>query len=500
MKLREPITVEFGEYLPDLPAYRNPGATIVKNVLPAGNSYRPFASMSVTVASGLAARCQGATSALDNDGNVFNFAGDASKLYSFDASTWSDVSAAGGYTTGSQERWHYTKFGSLILATNFSDPIQKWLLGTDTEFSDLGGTPPQARSIATVRDFVVVGDTFDGVDGNKPFRVRWCGQGDEESWAIDAATQADFQDLNGYGGSVKQIIGGEYGTVFQEYSIWRMTYIASPAVFQFDEVEPGRGTPAAGSVVRLGVGGQIGYLSQKGFCIFNGQYSEPIGANKIDKTFYADLDQNYMNRIYSAVDPINQIIFWSYPGSGNTNGRPNRILAFNYSSNATKRWTYSEVDTEALYVSLANGYTLDGLDDVSGSIDALSASLDSRLWTGGAANLSAFDSNNYLNRFTGAALDGTIETGEYELFSGARADVTLVRPLVDGAATVTTAIGGRVSHADSNSYNPASTRDAYGFCTARCNSRFQRAKVTTSGEFSHAQGIEIIDASRVGRR
>ena len=45
-----------------------------------------------------------------------------------------------------------------------------------------------------------------------------------------------------------------------------------------------------------------------------------IGGQKVDKWFYADLDQNYLHRITGTIDPINKLFFWSYPGAGNSGG------------------------------------------------------------------------------------------------------------------------------------------------------------------------------------
>jgi hypothetical protein len=40
---------------------------------------------------------------------------------------------------------------------------------------------------------------------------------------------------------VQKVVGGEYGLVFQERAVWKMTYIGSPVIFQFDLIERSRG-------------------------------------------------------------------------------------------------------------------------------------------------------------------------------------------------------------------------------------------------------------------
>lgn len=491
------MMITLGAFTPDLPPMDNTGVTVALNVIPAGDSYKSFAS-TVVYSDALDARCQGAMSARDALGNTFNFAGDTAKLYSLTAASWTDVSKVGGYTTGAEEKWNFTQWGTQVLATNFADPIQEYTMGTSTVFADLSADAPQARYISVVRDNVVTANTYDSADGEVPHRVRWSGIGDNTAWTPSVTTQADFQDLDGDGGWCQQIVGGDIGTVFQERAIWRMTYVGSPIIYQFDEVEKERGTPAPGSVTKIG--GAIPYLGTDGFYIFDGQQSIPIGADRIDKTFYADLDQSYLDRISSTVDPINKIVLWAAPGQQNTGGNPNRIYGYNYSPTAKKRWAYANQDIEYIYRSLAEGYTLDGLDAISSSLDLLPFSLDSRVWTGNSALFSGFDASHRQVNFTGAALDATIETQETELTPNMRTNIQEIRPFIEGFTTCTIQIGGRNSMADSVTWGPVITANNAGNFPCRSNYRYHRMRVNLSGAFTHAQGLNIVKTSQRGMR
>lgn len=491
------MQVTFGEYTPDLPPMDNQGLTVAVNVLPSGASYKSFPSQSI-YSDALDARCQGATSGRNSSGTTFNFAGDAAKLYQLTASSWADVSISGGYTTGSQEKWNFAQWGSQILATNYADNIQSFDMESSSAFDDLDASAPKARYITVVRDNVVVANTNDSVDGVVPYRVRWSGVGDPTAWTPSVTTQSDFQDLNGEGGWCQQVVGGDVGTVFQERSIWRMTYVGSPIVYQFDEVERGKGTPAPGSVTKIG--SAIPYLGIDGFYIFDGQQSIGIGANRIDKTFYNDLDKSYMDRISSTVDPINQIVFWASPGQQSVAGNPNRIWAYNYSQNAKKRWAYSDQDIEYIYRSLAEGYTLDGLDAISANLDLLSYSLDSRVWTGNSALFSGFNTDHKQVNFTGDAQTALIETQEVELTPNMRTNIQEIRPFVEGFTTITIQIGTRNSLADSVVWGQEITANSAGNFPCRANARYHRMRLNISGNFEHAQGLNIVKSSVRGAR
>ncbi|HEX6979408.1 MAG TPA: hypothetical protein VF342_08920 [Alphaproteobacteria bacterium] len=489
--------VPFGEWLPDMPAHGNPGLVVCRNVISrTPDSYGPFAALAA-YSGALGARCQGAFAARDADGNVTLFAGDAARLYRLtSASTaWSDVSRTGGYAVPADDRIGFVQYGSrLIAAMGLSDPLQSFVLGASGSFADLAPTAPRARHIAVVRDFVVVANTYDAVDGNQPQRVWWSAIDDPTGWpapgtSAAATVQSDYQDLAGDGGWNQGIVGAlntADGVAFQERGIWRMTYVGAPLIFQFDRVEGARGTPAPGSIVQLG--GTVAYLGEDGFYLFDGSRSIPIGANKIDKTFFADLDQTYFARISAAVDPINKIFYWAYPGAGNVSGHPNRLLAYNWS---TARWSLIALDMALIFRAGSFGYNLDGADALGLTVDDAPFGPDSRFWTGGRALLAAFDVEHRLNFFTGPNLGATFETGDLDLGAGRRVFVSGLRPIVDGGA-VTACVGHRDAPDASVSYTAATEAAADGFCPQRIATRFARARIeiAPAGAWSHAKGVE----------
>jgi hypothetical protein len=494
----EPIKIPFGEWLPDLPDYQNPGVTVAKNVIPAGQSYQSMPSQ-VIYSNALTARCQGAFSTKDADGNTVNFAGDATKLYRMASTAYADVSKVGGYTIGSDEQWYWTRFNSLLLATNINDPIQKFTVNSSTIFADLSVGAPKARYIATSGSFVIAGNTYDAIDGNVPERIRWCALGDPTDWTVSAVTQADYEDLDISKGWVMQLVGGEYIVVFQERAITRLDYTGSPGIFQIRQIEGNHGTLIPGSVVRSG--NLIFYIGLDGFYVFDGNQSISIGANKVDKTFWAEVDTSYFSRVTATAHPDAQLIVWAIPVTGNTMGRTNRFYIYNYSPNAQNRWTIVDgIDIELIYTSLSEGYTLDSMDAIYPNIDTMLFSLDSRILTGENYILSGFDSNHKQINFTGAAMDAVIETQEFQVFPGNRAEVSVVRPIVDGSGTVTMQMGTRDIHSESVTYDSVSAVDSIGECQMRSNARYHRARVNITGGFNDAQGIEIIEAAKAGRR
>lgn len=490
------MIIELAEWMPDLPPLGNPGALVADNVIPAANSYRSFPNQ-VVAGTGVGGRVQGAIFARDAAQNVYNYAGDASALYRLVGVSFTSATrlAGGAYATPVDDYWEFVQWGETVIGVNGvnGDAPQQISLGA-ANFADMTGGPPKARHVAVINNFVVMGNVSDSAVGVQ--RVRWSAINNANSWTVDAATLADYQDLLGDGGWVQKIVGGEQGGyVLQERAIWRMTFVGSPVIFQFDKVKTGIGAYAPQSVVSFQ--GMIFFLGNDGFYMFDGSTVYPIGQNKVDKTFFDDLDSNYVYRIVGAIDPNRKLVLWSYPATGNSGGNPNRVLVYHW---ALKRWSRitgvggAGFNMEFLIASVSAGYTLDSLDSLSGSVDALPYSLDSTFYTGGQLNISVFNTSHGLATLNGSALPATVQTGEMNLITGRKSYINEVWPLVEGnEASVQVAVVSRNTLIESASTGGAMSPTSAGFAEVRNTARYHRFELTTTSgtEFDNLQGVML---------
>ncbi len=113
------------------------------------------------------------------------FAGGPTKLFKFNAGTTNldDVSKPGGYS--SAERWSFVQFGNAVLASNDTDKIQAWYVGTSTAFADVAASAPIAKYITVVRDFVVAAN----ISGTAN-KLQWSDINDETDWTSGGASQS----------------------------------------------------------------------------------------------------------------------------------------------------------------------------------------------------------------------------------------------------------------------------------------------------------------------
>lgn len=487
--------IPFGEYRPDLPARNNPGALLAKNVTPRATSYGPFRALT-DYASAANGRVLGGRSTRSSVGQVFTFLGTATKLYKIGSSspTLEDVSRTSGGDYAADEHWEFVPFGDYVVALNGIDAMQVYQMGVSTDFAALAGSPPLARYGCNAREQIMVGRI-----AGAPNSVAWCGVDSLTTWGTDPALQSDSQVLAGDSGDVMALVGRLSPHVWCQKSIYTATYDGPPTVWRFDRNEMERGTIFPKSVIGFG---RLSFgLGEDNFYMYDGTLAQPISQDKIARTFYEDFDQGYPDRVFAAIDPVAQCLAWAYPGMGHGSGDPNRMLLYHWPSG---RWSVVHIALEYLMSGgLSLGFTLEDLDGISGSIDAMTISLDSRVWTSsGAMILAAVSTAHKLGFFTGATLEAQIDTTEVQANPGGKTHIKEAWPRVQGSdATMTvTPIYRNVDHEDVIEAT-AKAVNALGYAPIRNTAALQRGRLTIAagGNWTHATGIGV-RARPAGRR
>ena len=477
--------IQYGEWLPDQPSVGNACKTAT-NVIPHGAGYSAVRALT-PANEPLAGRCLAAMSCRGSNGTIYTFAADASKLYLQSSTEWEDVSQDGGY---SAIDWEFAKYGERIIAVQTLAAPQYYDLGSSEKFADLPGSPPLAKHVAIVRDFVVLGNiTEEAID--RTSKIAWSGFNTSEVWGSDIATQTDFQELLGDGGRIMRIVGGSYGVIFQENSIWRMDYSGAPTIFELNEVETERGTPASKSVCWLGR--TIYYWGHDGFYRFNGQASEPIGHEKIDNYLRGDLDVSRIDYFIGAADRANGLIFWMYPSLDNG---AQKIVVYNWKVN---RWALIDQSPEMIFQYFSAGYTLDSLDDILTDIDSDSIPVDSQVYNGGQIFLGAFNQDHKLATFSGDWLVAEMETGDIASANGTALFIARARSQVESSSYESIEFCGRDNLVQDIEYGDDVLANDYGEFSLLKAARYSRIKHRVAGNATHLMGIEI-EYREAGRR
>ncbi|RKP56361.1 hypothetical protein [Pararobbsia silviterrae] len=495
------MIIPIADYAPDLPPNNASSASArVVNLFPrTKESWGPVGTLVGLGGTGLVGQCLGALTAIDTGANNYLFAGDATSLYLQAPGNTGFSALNTNYNVAAGERWYFTQYGANIIAASYGQNLQSYVLDSSSAFADLSAEAPQGRYIMTIRDFVMVGNTYDSTNGVQPQRVQWCAIDDPTTWPVegsDIETEllAGSQIIPGDQGWIMGMVGNlgtADGAIFFERGIWRVLFQGTPTVFGFYPAEGVRGTPAPKSLAQLGA--LVYYLGEDGFYAFDGTNSIPIGVDRVDKTFWATVNQSYLQNVIGSVDPLNRLVMWLYPSNSAPGGIPDSLLVYNWSLD---KWGFAQVNAEYIFRAITQGYSLESLDSTGYNLDTLPFSLDSRVWTGGQVLMAAFTPQHKLAYFTGAPGAASADTVEMEPFSktGKRALVTTTRPLVDGASP-TIQIGARNRLIDTPTYSAASAINDNGECPVRVDGRYLRARISLSGVFTNLQGIEIPDSA-----
>ncbi len=521
--------INFGEWTPDQPGIAG-GVTDAKNCYPVMNGYAPIrdvADYSANAGQSLLLAFAGKYA-----GTNSLFAAGATQIFKFDSSdTTLDPLTTTGYTAVSS--WDVTQFGSKMIVANGLDKLQSFDLSggayfyglDDAQFTGaisgttltvssmaygsvvvgqtisgtgvtggttitaygtgVGGTgtytvsssqtvssttitatgnAPTARFVTVVRDFVVAANVSGGES-----TVYWSDINNELNWVPSFSSQSDSQYLPD-GGNITGLAGGEYGLVFLERAIYRMTYSGSPFFFQFDAISRTLGCISAGSITQFG--GITYFLADDGFYLCDGQNVQPIGLEKVNRWFFdtAILD-DIANTMSATIDPIRGLAVWCFP---NKEGG-SLLLIYNIQ---LKRWAYASTDATSISYILTPSATLEQVDNYDNNLDTLDIPLDSSVWAGGLLEFAGVRAQKIIV-FDGTVMSATVSTGDID---AGPSMVTMARPYVDGS-TGSVAIATRQALSAPPQYTSYSAANSDGRCPLRSNGRFHRISVqTTAGD------------------
>lgn len=469
--------IALGEWTPDQPGLTN-GLQRAENVYSRANGYGPVPT-AVDYSNAADATLNSVVAGRTSANTVKVFAGSDAKLYELDPATLDldNVSKTGGYATPSDQRWKFTQFGEVLIAANGYNRLQGFNLNSSSTFDNLAADAPEARYVTVVRDFVVAGHINSATP--YPNRVQWSALNDESSWTSSATTQADYQDIPD-GGTVVGVTGGEFGLVLMDRSIFRMSYVGSPLVFQFDNITRNLGCYEANSVIQYA--GMTFFLADDGFYACDGQTILPIGNEKVNRYFFNNVNEGSLSQMSAAVDPSKKLIIWAYPSINS--GTADSLIIYNYQ---TQKWSSGTTTVNRIASSSTPSYELEDMDTF-GNLEEIMTSFDSRLWIGGKLQFAGVDGAKIVT-FSGENATAYLETGDIEI-PGSTSAITMVKPLVDnGSGNI--AVATRRLLNESIVYGAQSASDSENRVSIRSIGRYHRLQLSPTGSWTTAIGMDI---------
>ncbi|MEI3803162.1 hypothetical protein V6R85_01460 [Agrobacterium sp. CCNWLW32] len=477
------MLIPAAEYAPDVADLNSSFSNAIQNVLCASGGYIPAPALSA-LTSALGEQPIGWLSVRSLDGSIRFFAGTPTKLFLLNNTdlTWTNVSkAATVYNASVDVPWHMKAFGNFIIAVNQNDDPQVYQIGTDVLFRNLGGSPPRAGRIAIWGDFVALLDLTSNQN-----RVQWSGLNNCEFWT-PGSNNSDYQDFPD-GGRVTGSSDVTNPIVLLESAIQRATFVPGSAeIFTFQKVQEMRGAKSPLSVATRG--SFVFFADAGGFfqCAADGSVS-PIGFEKVDRTVFGKISVYGTSKIMGAIDPFYSRVYWAV--DTNDDNRYEEMYVYDWQ---LQKWTMISINVMGIFPFATSGYTLDGLDSVSSSLDALPFSLDSKVWDGGAPVLGSFTSDWKIGAFSGTNLEATITTQEMGDTAGQVTRAVESAPVVDTINTFVS-IGVRMRRSDNVVWLPEQIPSTNtGVVKKRARARFMRFKtrIPAGVVWRNFKGIDV---------
>nr|WP_321980142.1 hypothetical protein [uncultured Cohaesibacter sp.] len=482
--------IPFGEYSPDSSPFNGKVLPYMRNAQPVADGWAPFPSFE-PFSEPLPEKPCGSFLARREDGGYVVYAGGLTGLYRLDPATRDWISVGSGYTLSDGMTWAFAQWGQTVVAGNRNTNIQQIDLASYGNATEL--TAIKARSL-----FVIGANLFAGGHIDLPDGVQWSADEDISSWPI-ATNGGDYQEFPD-GGWVLQGFSGQQGAyILQKNAIRTVSWNPGGTYnFTFSKVaEIGIVGPNAGITVNQ----TTYFLAQDGFYAVSydaekGLLTPPIGAEKVNRAFMAEVDLDSLDEVQAFADPLNKIVGWAYRTTGYTGPRFNVILGYDWQLG---RWFRLEREITWLTTLATPGNTLESLDEVSASLDDLAISLDSPTWTGGKPVLAAFDNDNRMCFAQGANMDALFRTNKLQLNKTGRSLVTSVTPLTD-AENTTLRLGVSGNAHEQAVWKGPYTRQPSGRIPTRANGKFHQFEASVTGEWSIITGLDDIQAKAAGRR
>jgi hypothetical protein len=438
------------------------------NVYPALDTYRPVKAFS-SISTGLSDKFNGGASFISGGGTAYLLAGTMSGLEILGSGTW--TTKIDGLTINA--RWKFEQFGDFVVCVN----------GLVTQNYDLSNdTVAPLATAPTGIDVTVVGEQFVAIaqpNGNR-LRIQWSGVDDHTEWTVGTKSSG-FKEFY-TGGEVMGVVGGEYGLVMQRFAITRMNITGdAEAPFSFDQITNNYGCASKASIVSQGR--TTFWLSDRGFMgIDDGQAIVAIGTEKIDRWFASRVPTEDYERIFTAIDPSNKLVFWAVPGA------PGFMLIYNWE---LKRWTTSELN----FTGLMSGYTSsESLEVVAlkyPDIDTMPFSLDDTRFSGGTPRLYAVDATNALGTLTGDNLEARFRPALSEVSPGRRVKLRNLWPITDATTGIAIEVDHRQRRGDKENITNAMDIRTSGVMNVLCTGRYMRTVQTIAAGtvWSYTNGL-----------
>lgn len=343
------------------------------------------------------------------DGTKRVLVADGPRIEEAAGGSWVDRSRAGGYSGTNRMRW--AVFGNNVLAANRTEVIGQAVPGSG--FTDIEGSPA-ASIIVTAAGFVMALNVNQAQYGDAPDGWHCSGLRNQATWTASLSTQSAFGRLLDSPGAIKA--GAALGSnvvAYKDTSMYLGIYEGGQLIWRWERIPGDIGCSGNESVVVVGT--QHFFIGPSDFYVYDGTVPRPIGGATFNSTatpvrewFFANLNQQYKERIFGVADIPRDLVYWYYPSTASS-GELDSCLIYNFRTN---QWGKQAISVQAALLYSSGQITYDGLGALYPTYDALpNIAYDSSFWLADTM-APAVIQGNVLKTITGEPGPSWLVTGD----------------------------------------------------------------------------------------
>ena len=261
---------------------------------------------------------------------------------------WYDITrgpgAGGAYAATATENWTATVIGGVLVMTNGFDEPQYWELisgvpATIQKMQNLNNftASTECKSMRAFRSFLVaLNITTSGI--NYPRVVKWSTesaiQTTPTSWDVSSATvdAGEYELADSKGEILDGLPLRDTFMIYKEDSIYGMSYVGTPFIFQFNQLSPSVGALAKNCVAEFEGGHFI--LGNGDVYINDGQKIQSILPHKIRDYIFSEIDGANFKKSFVVADYGNTEMWACFPTPTSATNQCNKAVVWNWTNKA----------------------------------------------------------------------------------------------------------------------------------------------------------------------
>jgi len=386
-------------YAPDLDQIEFPGSLSECAALVPSTKGMKGAPSPVTVGlDALAAACQGAAVLINLDNSARFLAGTSTTLYDAGTTSWTSRYDASATPLGATSRWRFAIQGNIEFAVAKEVALIGSTSGAMSTITKGGKDAPKAGVLATVNEYVFLGDYDDGTD--TPDGVYWSAKDDYTDWTTSITTGCGNKRLYDTPGKITGVMQfGDGVAVYKKGSVYIGKDNGAPTLWGFFLTPSDEGALCQEVIISTGTNDDPRhfYMGHSDFWMFDGVKSSRIGTPLKD-TVFDEIDRDKQHLSLSLHDRANSLIYWYYPTT--STNYPNKCVVYNY---RTQQWGRDDRIVYAAVNYIAAGDAYSDAGDYTTYADLPNLPYGSAFPGGNAILPAIFDENHIVKSLTGAA-------------------------------------------------------------------------------------------------